>query len=201
MTGAARPPIVLRPWAPQDRASVLEIFSGTDDLATQYSQPVTSLEDADDVLTGMLVGDADTRNFAITVDGRPVGNVGVSAVDRRHDTGWMSYFSAGAVRGRGLVTRSAIAVANWALAAGTSREGSGAATDTDLAAGLGLYRLELGHRANNPVSGRIVVAAGFLQEGREREKLRYGTGRFDTLVHGRLATDPTPVAVDVTLEI
>lgn len=191
---AAVPPIVLRPWRPDDRVSVLEIFSGADDLATQYPLPVTGLEDADAVLERMLVWDDGRRNFAVTIDGTPVGNIAVTAIDRRHDTGWLSYFSAADVRGRGLVTRSATAVANWALsAAGEVPAGS-------VDRGLGLYRLELGHRVNNPASGRIAVAAGFVPEGREREKLRYGNERFDTLIYGRLATDPVPAPQDVTIE-
>lgn len=215
MTHAAAPPITLRPWGPQDRRAVLEIFSTTDDLGTQYPLPVKDLDDADDVLKRMLVWDTDSRNLAVTVNGGPVGNVAVAVIDRRHDTGWMSYFSAGKVRGRGLVRNSAIAVANWALSGGVpggvslegstagSTEGStaGSTVDGDLRAGLGLYRLELGHRVNNPASGRIAIAAGFVQEGREREKLRYGNERFDTLAYGRLATDPIPLAPNVTLQI
>lgn len=208
MTVDAMPPLVLRPWRPDDRASVLEIFSGAHDLNTQCPLLVTGLEDADAVLERMLVWDDGRRNFAVTVHGTPVGNIGVTAIDRRHDTGWMSYFSAADVRGRGLVTRSAIAVANWALSPADEAPSAdsaggfppGSAGRENLAGGLGLYRLELGHRVNNPASGRIAVAAGFVLEGREREKLRYGAERFDTLIYGRLAGDPVPLALDVTLE-
>lgn len=211
----AAPPIVLRPWGAQDRPAILEIFANTDDLDTQYPLPVTELDDAGDVLERMLGWDESRRNLAITVGGAPVGNVAVTAVDRRHDTGWMSYFSASVVRGRGLVTRSAITVARWALSSDGPAVGvtdgpiTGAAAGTtggptargNLSAGLGLYRLELGHRVNNPASGRIAVAAGFVLEGRERAKLRHGDQRFDTLTYGRLVTDPAQVAIDVFLEI
>lgn len=81
------------------------------------------------------------------------------------------------------MSRSAAAVANWAL--------------TD----LGLFRLELGHRANNPASGSIALAAGFIQEGRERQKLRYGDERFDTLTYARLADDPVPTIENVTVTV
>jgi RimJ/RimL family protein N-acetyltransferase len=66
---------------------------------------------------------------------------------------------------------------------------------------LGVFRLELGHRVNNPASGAIAVAAGFLPEGRDRQKLRYGDERFDTLSYSRLATDPFPRTPSVTFEL
>lgn len=182
--GAARNgllPIVLRPWRLADAAAVVDIFGASNDLASQYAVPVTDLRSARECLGRMLGWDDMRRNFAITVSGRPVGNVGVSAIERRHHTGWISYFSSGAVRGRRLVSRSTTAVANWAL--------------TD----LGLFRLDLGHRVNNPASGAIAAAAGFVLEGRERQKLLYGEERFDTLSYGRLATDPAPTVPAVRL--
>lgn len=167
-------PIMLRPWVPDDAEDLLEIFVASNDLASQYPQPVTDFESAQLCLERLLGWDERRHNFAITAAGTVVGNVGLSAIERRHHTGWVSYFSSGAVRGQGLVSRSTTAVANWAL--------------TD----LGLFRLELGHRVNNPASGAIAVAAGFELEGRERQKLLYGDERFDTLSYARLATDPIP---------
>jgi RimJ/RimL family protein N-acetyltransferase len=54
----------------------------------------------------------------------------------------------------------------------------------------GLFRLELGHRVNNPASCRVARAAGFSPEGIERQKLRYGAERFDVETHARLASAP-----------
>ncbi|WP_029138158.1 GNAT family N-acetyltransferase [Nakamurella lactea] len=180
-------PILLRPWTEADLPALLEIFSVSPDLVSQYPLAVTDLAQARVCWERMLVWDDTRRNLAIVVEqqgrGVPVGNVAVTAIEHRHDTGWMSYFSSGAVRGRGLVARSATAVANWALEE------------------LGVFRLELGHRVNNPASGAIAVAAGFLPEGRERQKLRYGDERFDTLSYSRLATDPFPRTPSVTFEL
>jgi RimJ/RimL family protein N-acetyltransferase len=58
--------------------------------------------------------------------------------------------------------------------------------------GWGLERLELGHRVDNPASGAVARAAGFLHEGTEREKFLIGGERVDVLSYGRLATDPAP---------
>jgi hypothetical protein len=39
---------------------------------------------------------------------------------------------------------------------------------------------------------RVATSAGFLVEGLERQKLKYGDERFDVELHSRLATDPEP---------
>ena len=60
--------------------------------------------------------------------------------------------------------------------------------------GWGLERLELGHRANNPASGAVARAAGFVHEGTERGKFLIDGERLDVLTYGRLVTDPAPDA-------
>ncbi|MGH3431329.1 MAG: GNAT family N-acetyltransferase [Thermocrispum sp.] len=106
--------------------------------------------------------------------GEPVGNVAVGKVDPRHQTGWVAYWLVEQARGRGLAAQAC-----RALARGSFDE-------------LGLFRLELGHRVDNPASCRVAVAAGFAAEGLERCRLRYGSERFDTERHAWLATGPEP---------
>ncbi|WP_440697198.1 GNAT family N-acetyltransferase [Clavibacter nebraskensis] len=48
---------------------------------------------------------------------------------------------------------------------------------------------------NNPASCRVARRAGFIAEGIERAKLRYGDERFDVETHARLATDPPSAVV------
>ena len=155
-------------------------------------------EDAEDVLSGFLAdpqmlrqGDVHDRDsarayiefltsaeqgnvgFAVQIGSRCAGVVGINGADL-HKLGWLFYWMHPDFRGRGLTARAAATVATWALSAG------------------GFERLELGHRANNPASGRIAVAAGFVQEGLERKKLIADGRRIDVLTYGRLATDPNP---------
>lgn len=193
-------PLTLRPWRSTDALAVLAIFAASDDLATQYPLPVTDVGQAEDCLARMLVWDDTRKNFAIVPtrtdtrhrestehpeEPRPVGNVAVTAIEYRHRTGWVSYFSSGAHRGRGLVGRSVAALSNWALDP----------------AGLGLERLELGHRLNNPGSGSVARRAGFVREGTERAKLRYGGERFDVATYGRLRSDALPEEPTVTIQL
>lgn len=169
----------LRPWTVLDDASLLEIFTSSDDLGRQSPAPVTTLAEASACRRTMLAwrpwpDQSERYAFAIVADGAPVGNLAVSAVSRGHDTAWISYFSSAAARGRGYVRRSLLAVSHWCFE------------------DLGLFRLELGHRVNNPASGAVAEAAGFVPEGIERAKLRYGEQRFDTRTLSLLATDPRP---------
>lgn len=113
-------------------------------------------------------------SFAVDVGGVAVGHVGVSQRDSRHGTAWVSYWISEQARGRHLASTSVATVCAWVF-----RE-----TDT--------FRLELGHRANNPASGKVAARAGFSIEGLQRQKLRYGSERFDVIGYSRLATDPHP---------
>ena len=75
--------------------------------------------------------------------------------------------------------RAAATVARWALT--PTAEG-----------GLGIDRLELGHRTENHSSGAVARAAGFVHEGTEREKFLIDGVRRDVLTYGRLRSDPAP---------
>jgi ribosomal-protein-alanine N-acetyltransferase len=119
----------------------------------------------------------------VTVDGLAVGNVGIGAVEHVHGTAWVSYWLAAEHRGRGLAAAALAGASAWAVQE------------------LGTFRLELGHRVNNPASCRVATRAGYLAEGVERAKLRYGSERFDVETHARLATDPAPAVTPVPVRL
>src|SRR5699024_8988864 len=95
-------------------------------------------------------------------------------VQEENRSGWFWYWMSDGARGRGWMRRAAATVADWAL---TRR---------------GLQRLELGHRVNNPASGAVAGAAGFVREGTEREKFLIAGDRIDVATYGRLLSDPWP---------
>lgn len=167
-------PVALRQWQHDDHASVLEAFSSAD-MANQSAAPITSPAGAaawiDKVLARWEAGTAFC--WAVTRDGgEAVGAVTVSAIDRAHGTGWISYWTSERARGAGLASAGTRLLADWCF-----KE-------------LGLFRLELGHRTNNPASCTVAHQAGFLVEGLERGKLCYDGERFDVELHAKLATDP-----------
>ncbi len=172
------PHLHLRPWTSADAVALLETRATSPDLSTQFSgQAWETVDDARAVIARELVFGDHARNWAIVREGEPVGNVGLSAIDRRHGTAWAFYWVRADARGQALATRALASVAAWAFADD-------------------LFRLELGHRVNNPASCRVAARAGFTAEGIERAKLRYGDERFDVETHARLATDPAP-AIDL----
>lgn len=163
---------LLRPWMPDD-APIILAAAAEPLMERQFSSRIDSLAAAREWIERLEARRLDDAaySFAVLEDGVPVGNVAVSAIDRRHLTGWISYWTRECARGRGVATRACRAVSEFAF------------TELDL------FRLELAHRVDNPASCRVATAAGFLAEGVERARLLYDGVRYDTETHARLATD------------
>jgi RimJ/RimL family protein N-acetyltransferase len=166
----------LRFWSPDDADAVRTAFAPAE-MARQAAEPM----DAPGAVQRWLAARAREResgsgwSFAVVdVADVVLGGVAVTDVNRRHDTGWVSYWTVTQARGTGVASAAVRAVAAWAFEEG------------------GLFRLELGHRTNNPASCAVALRAGFRVEGLERQKLRHGDERFDVELHARLATDGGP---------
>lgn len=163
----------IRPVRPDDAAAVLDAFGSAPDMARQG--------DVRDLATAQGYVDwlrAEGRlGWAVDLHGRMVGLVGVT-VDATNRNGWVFYWMHADHRGRGLSGRAVATVADRCLR-GTPE-------------GEGLERLELGHRVDNPASGGVAAAAGFVQEGRERGKFLVDGERVDVLTYGRLRSDTRP---------
>ncbi|MGW7369108.1 GNAT family N-acetyltransferase [Streptomyces sp. NPDC054841] len=143
----------------------------------QATEPVDSVRSAERWIAERREQWAAGSAFAFAVvdgDDTVLGHVSVGAVNRRHSVGWVSYWTTSTARGSGVASRACHALARWAF------------DDADL------FRLELGHRVNNPASCRVAHAAGFVVEGQQRRKLAYDGERYDVELHARLATDEEP---------
>jgi RimJ/RimL family protein N-acetyltransferase len=163
---------LLRPWLPSDAPIVLAA-AAEPQMDRQFTVPLDSLAAAQDWIALLADRRAEDTAYAFAVldDGVPVGNVAVSNVERRHLTGWVSYWMREGARGKGLATKACRELSAWAFTE------------------LGLFRLELAHRLDNPASCRVAVGAGFRREGVERARLLHDGVRYDTETHARLATD------------
>jgi RimJ/RimL family protein N-acetyltransferase len=169
---------VLRRWTPDDADALRRAEAVSDDLRIQFGQQdLSTLEACRKHIEDHLgVESASARHFAVAVDGVAVGDIGISFMEFDHGTARVSYWLSAEFRGRGLITRGLAAASEWAFSEG-------------------LFRLELGHRVNNPTSCRVATRAGFQAEGVERGKLRYGLDRYDVETHARLASDPRPKGI------
>lgn len=167
---AALPVPHVRPLHLADAPQVLQAFRSDPEMSRQGT--VTTPEEAVEYVR--RVSDPGS-GVAWAVCGRSalVGVVGIT-VDPANRNGWFWYWMTAEARGRGWTVRAAVTVADWALTEG------------------GLERLELGHRVNNPASGAVARAAGFLKEGTERGKFLIRGERIDVDTYGRLRTDPWP---------
>lgn len=160
------------PWLLSD-APIILAAAAEPQMDREFTAPIDSLDSAEEWIALLMARRAEDTAYAFAVlhDGVPVGNVAVSSVERRHLTGWVSYWMRESARGKGLATRACRAVSEFAFTE------------------LGLFRLELAHRLDNPASCRVALRAGFQVEGVERARLLYDGVRYDTETHARLATD------------
>lgn len=120
--------------------------------------------------------DPGRRSWAIDLDGRAIGDVTLSRIDLRHERTWISYWLAPSARGRGIASAAVAAICDHAFAE------------------LGLHRIELAHRVDNPASRRVAERCGFRPEGIRRHELLWDGIRHDVEGHGLLADDPRPAA-------
>ncbi|MFG2332659.1 GNAT family N-acetyltransferase [Streptomyces sp. NPDC048604] len=172
--------LALRRWTPGDVQAVLTAFEDPV-MSRQTVEPITSRSAAERWLTDRTDQWASGAAYAFAVVDAAdlvLGNVSVGAVNHRHGTGWVSYWTTPAARGRGVASRACRTLARWSFD------------------DLGLFRLELGHRLDNPASCKVALAAGFAAEGIERRKLEYDGARYDVERHARLASDDEPAGTE-----
>lgn len=166
--------IAIRNWRPEDAPALLQAATSDPELARQLRNMET-LDEANALIAEWTnaIANGSAIVWAIVLDDAPVGTIGITNIERRHLTGWCWYWLTAEARGRGVASRALATAAQHAFDAG-------------------VFRLELGHRVNNPASGAVARRAGFLSEGIQRQKLAYDGERFDCETHARLATDPAP---------
>ena len=180
---------IVRPWHSDDADALAEVFERADDAllsnipddrtitgARAWIETITDAEAAGELCARAIVGhgvdDGDDVDDGDGSEQRILGNVMASGIERRHSSAWISYWSVAEARGQGLVSAALRSLVDL------------------LHDDLGIYRLELGYRVNNPASASVAKNAGFIVEGREREKLLYDGTRYDTEICARLSGDP-----------
>ena len=165
-------PVALRRLHERDSDAVLAAFRSSADMDKQGS--VRNPEEAVAYVARLLDPAQHQIPWAIVDQTDELVGLVVVSLDEANGNGWFWYWMNASCRGRGWASRAAATVANWAFSH------------------AGIHRLELGHRANNPASRAVASAAGFVQEGVEREKFPVDGTRIDVLTYGRLRSDRAP---------
>lgn len=187
MAMAVRPPdpplsdgvVTLRPWGLAGDAEVIAaacndraIVEFLDAIPSPYTR-----SDAEDYLALCRMGwrDGSMFNFAVVVDRRPVGSIGVRMVEPDQGVAETGYWMAPEARGRGSCTRALRLVSRWALEE------------------RGLHRLQLRADEENGASNKVAENAGFTREGVLRSS-RYNArlGRRVDFVMYSLLPDELP---------
>lgn len=176
----------LRPWRDDDVVDLLDAFSGDPDMVSQGG-----LETVDDARAWLKFAQVDPRLsglpqrlvFAIEVDGRPRGSVGITEISALDRNGWTWYWMHRAYRGHGWTAQSVATVATWAL---TVRH---------------LELLELRYRTDQPASAAVALAAGFIPSGEVTETLLLSGEFADAMTAYRRPGDPRPRLQELPLAL
>lgn len=161
---------IIRELKDSDAPAILDAFSSSDDMARQGN--VTSLETAHAYIKNFTGPHHEACVAADSGSDRVLAFAGAS-IDDDNRNGWIFYWAHPQARGQGITSTLVRRFCDELLTGN-------------------LHRLELGYRTNNPASGRVAAAAGFVVEGLEREKFLVDGERIDVVTCGRLATDPWP---------
>ena len=159
--------LTLRPWHTDDAATVRAVY---DDPETRRWHART-LEDENEarqlIATWRQSWDQETGSHWAVVDSREVlmGRVALGSMNLHEAVVGAGYWTAPAVRGRGVASRALRAASRWAF---------------DVA---GFHRLELEHSTQNPAPCRVALNAGFQPEGTRVSAALHADGWHDMHVH------------------
>lgn len=143
--------VTVRPWGEPGDAEAIEAACNDRAIAEfldAIPQPYTR-SDAHAYLEACRIGwrDGTFANFAVVLDGRAVGSIGVRWLEPDQGVAEVGYWVAPDARGQGVCTRALRLVSTWVLAR------------------PGMARLQLRADEENVASNRVAENAGFTREG------------------------------------
>jgi RimJ/RimL family protein N-acetyltransferase len=174
------PDLVLRPWHPDDRATVVAAYA--DPAIQRWHCRSMSDSEAEDWIAHWPVRwrQETGAGWAVVRGADVVGQISLRRLVLGPGQAEVSYWVLPAARGQRVAVRALSAVAGWCFE------------------WLGLHRLELEHSIANGASCRVAERAGFASEGTKRAEVRHADGWHDMHAHARLDTDaPVPPVATV----
>ena len=165
--------LVLRPLRIEDGLTLHDAFCDADAMRYWSGPPHTSVEQSLDQIR-RNVGERDSQAVAITRVADPEEALGwVVLIDRKPEVVEIGYFLRPDAQGQGLAREAVAAMVDHAF---TTRGVRRVYADTD---------------PDNHGSVRLLRALGFTEEGRLRGQWNTHLGIRDSLIFGRLASDPS----------
>jgi [ribosomal protein S5]-alanine N-acetyltransferase len=162
--------VLLRPWLRGDEPALVKHANNRKiwrNLRDRFPHPYTS-SDAEDWIRSVEDQGEPTLNFAIVLDGEPIGAVGLERfgdVERR--VAEIGYWLGEAHWGKGLTTEAVIATSTYAFTT------------------LDIDRLHAGVFEWNPASCRVLEKAGYQFEARLRKSVFKDGRTIDRLLYVR----------------
>lgn len=161
------PRLVLRPFRVTDAADVQRLAGDAAVADTTLSIPHPYPDGAAEAWIATHAEawrDGREAVFAITLrgTGELAGAIGC-IINRTHDRGEFGYWLGREYWNRGIATEALRTLIPWTFAT------------------FNLHRLQAGHFARNPASGRVMEKAGMLREGRHRGRVKRN-GRYEDVV-------------------
>lgn len=167
--------IKIRKWQLADAVDLAQILSNENiqnNLRDGLPYPYTK-KDGEAYISAMLAADVkDTFAFAVTVQGKAVGNISVFRQENIHrQTGELGYYLAEEYWGKGIMTQAVKQICTYVFA------------------NSNLFRIYAEPFAHNAASCRVLEKAGFVLEGILRQNAVKNGEVVDMKMYSLLRTD------------
>lgn len=180
LSGAEQPRIViddeltLRPWDKSDAAAVVAVYQDAE-IQRWHARTIAGEQEASELIAGWRRGWANETGASWAVvdhDDAVLGRMAIGSINLHEAVAGMGYWTAPAVRGRGIAPRALRAISRWAIE------------------NTGFHRLQLEHSTQNEASCKVAQKAGFRPEGTRISAALHRDGWHDMHVHGLISELP-----------
>ncbi|MGH3638541.1 MAG: GNAT family N-acetyltransferase [Mycobacterium sp.] len=163
----------LRPWMPRDAPALVAAYA---DPAIQrwHVKRMDSTDEASgwiDRWRSYWTDETEAHWALVSSSDELLGRMALKGLNLEDGKAGLAYWIVANARGRGLCTKAALSLSNWAFQE------------------HGFHRIGLEHSVANTASCRVAVKAGFRAEGTRRGAGFHADGWHDMHLHGRLSDD------------
>lgn len=165
---------VLRPWEAKDAAALASAYNDPEILRWHSRRADSAAETRQWIDRWRADWDTESGCHWVIADSNTVavlGRMSLDGLDFEDGIANLAYWIVREQRGRGLCTKSMLALCRWAFAE------------------AGFHRIQIEHSIHNLPSCRVATKGGFPGEGVRRQAAQHADGWHDMHVHARLKSD------------